>query len=146
LEVSLGQEKYAIPLLLVREVIAPPKTTAIPNSPAHFVGMMNLRGQVMGVIDLRKRLGVTVSKETQRKTEEAVVIVEVGGVSVGTVVDAVSRVLSIPQASLHEPPASAKKTAAHVTGIYEFNNELISVIALERVLDLPAAAAQAKAA
>lgn len=136
LEVTLGTEKYVFPLLIVREVIAPPKTTPIPNSPAYFVGMMNLRGQVLGVVDLRKRLSIPISKDEERRTEEAVVIVEIGGVSVGTYVDSVSRVLTIPSEGIHEPPETTKKSAAHVTGIYELNDELITVIDLEKVLDM----------
>ncbi len=143
LEITLGKEKYALPLLLVREVIAPPNTTQIPNSPPYFVGMMNLRGQVMGIIDLRKRLNITITSSGEKRSEEAVVIVEIDGTSVGAYVDSVSRVLAIPQNSIHEPPSSAKKTAAHATGIYEYNNELITILALEKILDLPAVATKA---
>ena len=56
---SLGVEEYAIPLLEVREVIAMPEYTPVPYTPPYFLGIMNLRGQVISVMDLRQKLGVT---------------------------------------------------------------------------------------
>lgn len=140
LEVTLGQEKYALPLLRVREVIAPPKITPVPGTPAYYVGMMNLRGQVLSVVDLRKRLGIT---PQQPPAQEAVVILEFNDVSVGVFVDSVNRVLSFAASQISEPPTSLNKTSGHIIGIYQSDQALVSIIALEKLLDIPQIAARA---
>ncbi len=71
---SLGNEHYAIPLLTVKEVIAPPETTPVPQTPAYFKGIMNLRGQVISVIDLRTKLGI----KPLQSAENAVIICDSG--------------------------------------------------------------------
>ena len=68
LEFTLGSEDYAIPLLSVREVISVPETTPIPKAPTHFLGIMNLRGQVISVVDLRTKLKIK-SKDSFLKHE-----------------------------------------------------------------------------
>ena len=133
LEIALGKEKYALPLLRVREVIAPPKVTIVPGTPAYYVGMMNLRGQVLSVIDLRKRLSITPQEEGQ----EAVVILEFNDVSIGAVVDSVNRVLSFSGDEVSAPPPNLNKTSGHVIGIYQSEDILVSILALEKLLDLP---------
>ena len=71
IEFSLGQEDYAIPLLMVREVISIPDTTPIPKAPKHFIGLMNLRGQVISIVDLRTKLTI---KPREESSDSAVII------------------------------------------------------------------------
>ena len=66
LEFNLGEEKFAVPLLSVKEVIAVPETTKVPFTPEYFLGIMNLRGQVLSVIDLRNRMSIT-EKQDEKK-------------------------------------------------------------------------------
>ncbi|HAG91311.1 MAG TPA: hypothetical protein DCL41_05535 [Bdellovibrionales bacterium] len=139
LEIALGSEKYALPLPRVREVIAPPKVTEVPGTPAYYVGMMNLRGQVLSVIDLRKRLNITPKQEGQ----EAVVILEFDDVSIGAFVDSVNKVLSFSGSEVSAPPPNLNKTSAHVVGIYQSEENLVSILALEKLLDLPKIASHA---
>lgn len=131
LEIALGEEAYAIPLLRVREVIATPKTTPIPNSPAHFVGMMNLRGQVLNVIDLRKKL---IIKPRSGNKEEAVVIIDVGTNSLGVVVDSVDRVISATADSLSEPPLSTKKSVEHIKAIHRHGEKLVTILDIDKAI------------
>jgi purine-binding chemotaxis protein CheW len=86
IEFSLGGEDYAIPLLMVREVISVPDTTPIPKAPVHFLGIMNLRGQVISIVDLRKKLKV----DSRKDKEEAVIIVDIGSMNIGVVVDSIN--------------------------------------------------------
>lgn len=67
LQFDLGNESYAVPLSTVKEVIPVPETTPLPNSPTHYVGIMNLRGQIISVIDLRKRLKSPPKRRDLRK-------------------------------------------------------------------------------
>ena len=87
----LGEEDYAVPLLSVKEVIAMPDTTPIPNTPPHFLGIMNLRGQVISIIDLRTKFGF----KSEKSTENCVIICDFGGISLGVVVSAVENVLAV---------------------------------------------------
>src|SRR5689334_6329228 len=81
---SLCKEQYAIPLLQVKEVIGLTDTTPVPYMPNYFKGIMNLRGQIISVIDLRLKFRMT-NVETGKQT--AVVILDLGPLSIGIVVD-----------------------------------------------------------
>jgi purine-binding chemotaxis protein CheW len=83
LSFSLGTEEYAIPLLAVKEVIAMPEFTSVPYTPSHFLGIMNLRGQVISVMDLRKKLGI----KPGSTAETAVIICDLSPLCIGVVVD-----------------------------------------------------------
>ena len=74
---SLGAEEYAIPLLVVREVIAMPEYTPVPYTPPYFLGIMNLRGQVISVMDLRQKLGL----KPRSDAETTVIICDLNGIS-----------------------------------------------------------------
>ena len=90
LSFNLGVEEYAVPLLAVREVIAMPEYTPVPYTPPYFLGIMNLRGQVISIMDLRQKLGV----KPLQQAETTVIICDLGGASIGVVVDSVNTVLS----------------------------------------------------
>jgi len=79
---SLGKEQYAIPLLQVKEVIGQTETTPMPYAPAHFKGIMNLRGQVISVIDLRLKFKME-AKESEGQT--AIIILDLSPLSLGVV-------------------------------------------------------------
>lgn len=133
IEFSLGNEDYAIPLLMVREVISVPETTPIPKAPVHFMGIMNLRGQVISVIDLRKKMKVDVSKEL----EEAVIIVDIGGMNIGVVVDSINKVLAFSTEDVCEVPEIEQQVNSnYILGVYKKENSLTVLLDIARVLDL----------
>lgn len=133
IEFSLGNEDYAIPLLMVREVISVPDTTPIPKSPAHFLGIMNLRGQVISVVDLRKKLKV----EAKQDKEEAVIIVDIGGMNIGVVVDSINRVLAFSSDEVSEMPEVENQLNTHyIFGVYKKENSLTVLLDIAKVLDL----------
>lgn len=98
LNFSLGEEEFAIPLLSVKEVIAVPETTPIPHTPPHFLGIMNLRGQVISVIDLRKKFSIN----TKNTEETSVIILDLKNHFLGVVVDSVTSVLAIKNSDILE--------------------------------------------
>jgi purine-binding chemotaxis protein CheW len=133
IEFSLGSEDYAIPLLMVREVISIPDTTPIPKSPPHFVGIMNLRGQVISVVDLRKKLKV----ETRHDKEEAVIIVDIGGMNIGVVVDSINKVLAFSSEDVSEMPEVEHQVNTHfIFGVYKKEHSLTVLLDIAKVLDL----------
>jgi purine-binding chemotaxis protein CheW len=137
LEFSLGNEHYGVPLLSVREVISKPETTVIPNAPAYFIGIMNLRGQVISVIDLRKKLSI---KSKSENSEEAVIIVQVESIQVGLVVDSIDRVLEITSMDqvTEMPDINTQVNSKFVQSVYKEKNHLTIFLKLAEVLDVQA--------
>ena len=133
IEFSLGAEDYAIPLLMVREVISVPDTTPIPKSPAHFLGIMNLRGQVISIVDLRKKLKVDI----KTNKEEAVIIVDIGGMNIGVVVDSINKVLAFSSEDVSEMPEVENQiNTQYIFGVYKKEHSLTILLDIAKVLDL----------
>lgn len=133
IEFSLGKEDYAIPLLMVREVISVPETTPIPKSPVHFLGIMNLRGQVISVVDLRKKMKV----EPSKNIEEAVIIVDIGGMNIGVVVDSINKVLAFSASDVSDVPEVEQQVNANfILGVYKKEKSLTVLLDIAKVLDL----------
>lgn len=134
LEFSLGDEFYALPLLDVREVIAVPQTTPVPYMPSHFIGIMNLRGQVISVLDLNKKMGI---KERETNTEEAVVVLDLGEITIGVKVGSVNSVLQINESQISEPPAMEKGTKTdYMKGVFRGDTKMTIIIDIRRLLNL----------
>lgn len=115
--VHIGDEIYAIGIGCINSIIMPQAITHVPRTPPHVVGVMNLRGHIVPILDLRKRFGLPpASEETSR--HQRIVIVEVDKLTAGLVVDSVSEVLHLPKERI-EPPSLLVVTADAdcITGI-----------------------------
>jgi purine-binding chemotaxis protein CheW len=121
LEFHLGNESYAADLLKVKEVITPPDMTPIPKAPNYVCGLMNLRGLVLTVIDLRKKLNIEPSKD---KSQNAVIIFDLGDRMVGVVVDSIQRVINIKQDQIKPIPEAESQLNSHFLGIIQQENRL----------------------
>ncbi|MFZ4714722.1 MAG: chemotaxis protein CheW [Bacteriovoracaceae bacterium] len=133
LEFSLGTENYAIPLLRVKEVIPVPQTTVVPNSPNYFKGIMNLRGLIISIIDLRAKLGINTKKNEH--VEEAVIIVDVDGYNIGLIVDSINHVLSFSLDKVSEiPEVKSQNNAQYIMGVYRSENSLTVLLDLKGIL------------
>jgi purine-binding chemotaxis protein CheW len=134
LQFFLGNENYAVKLLEVQEVIPVPETTALPNSPAYYVGIMNLRGKIISIVDLRKRLNITGSDED---SENAVVIMNFGSIRIGVVVDAINKVLNVESGEVSEvPEVNSQINAKYINGLYKSQDSLTVLLDLEGVLNI----------
>ncbi|OYZ20084.1 MAG: hypothetical protein B7Y39_11200 [Bdellovibrio sp. 28-41-41] len=130
---SLGNEKFAMPLLQVKEVIANTETTNIPQAAPYFKGIMNLRGQVISVIDLRVKLKVGKASTTPETT---IVILDVNGLSLGVVVDSVNSVTSFENSMINEPPVHDSSTKTdYIFGVARQDKDLTLLIDLEKALN-----------
>ena len=133
LSFSLGKEEFALPLMSVREVIAVPSFTPIPQSPPYFLGVMNLRGQVISAIDLRKKL----SLQPREKSEQAVIIITVGHLQLGILVDSVDAVINPNVKDLSPPPQTeAKHHTEYVTAVYRKKESLVLIVDVARLLNI----------
>lgn len=102
---ALGDEEYGLPVLKVREIIKMMDVTTVPQVPTHVRGVINLRGKVIPVIDLRLKFGLA-EKAASDQTCIVVVQVEIGGrrVMLGVIVDRVSEVLNVVADEVEQPP------------------------------------------
>ncbi len=134
IEFSLGEEQYGIPLLQVREVISVPETTPIPNSPKYFEGIMNLRGQVISIVDLRTKLNI---KPKENNSEVAVIIVTINDYNLGIIVDSINRVLNFTLDEVSDvPEVETQVKAKYIQGVYKKADSLTVLIDMAKVLDL----------
>ncbi|MGI4788838.1 MAG: chemotaxis protein CheW [Janthinobacterium lividum] len=113
----LGCEIYGVDIACVNTVLTPQPITPVPNVPPHVQGVMNLRGRILPVIDLRTRFGMPALSAEQQKSSR-IVIMDVDGVTAGLIVDSVSEVLRLPAASI-EPSSGLLNTVdpSCLTGI-----------------------------
>jgi purine-binding chemotaxis protein CheW len=132
LEFILGNESYAVELLKVKEVITLPELTPIPKAPAHVCGLMNLRGLVLTVVDLRKKLGIP-SHENQ--SQSAVIIFDLGERLVGAVVDSIQKVLNISLENTKPVPDEGNDKGVHLLGILQQDSKLTLWIDPSMLLD-----------
>lgn len=140
LSFSLGGEDYAIPLLSVKEVIALPEVTPMPFTPSHFLGIMNLRGQVISVVDLRSKLGIKINPQA----ETSVIICDLSPIVMGVVVDSINFVLSPEPTEITEKPEMhGNRNTDYITNVYRKDGKLILFLDIRRTLEVPAKASKA---
>ena len=132
---ELGREEFGIPVTQVREVIRVADITRVPQAPAHVRGVANLRGRILAVVELRSRLGLPPAEVTSRSR---IVVVEVRERVLGLLVDVVSQVTKVPEASVVPAPDEVVSTdATYLTGVARWQSRLIILLDLEKAL-LPA--------
>jgi len=129
---QLAGETYAIPIHHVHEIIRPCEVTAVPRTAEHLRGVINLRGKVIPVIDLRSRLGLPAIEET-RATR--IMVVELPEGVVGMIVDAVSEVLRLATSQI-EPPSElvAGLDTDLVRGVGKHADKLIVLLDIQKIL------------
>ena len=129
---DLSTEAYGVDIGAVREIIRLQDITRVPRTPEFVEGVINLRGKVIPVVDLRKRFGLPAEVESK---ENRIVVVDIGAQDIGVVVDAVTEVLRISTEAV-EPPASVITTAdsEYLLGIAKLDSRLIILLDLEQVL------------
>jgi purine-binding chemotaxis protein CheW len=128
----VGRETFGVPIALVHEIVRVPEITAVPDAPACVEGVINLRGKIVSIIDLRKRFG---ESKIQGSKKNRILVAEVEGKLVGLVVDAASEVLKIPSGEVEAPPSALDEgDSNYVTGVGKLNGRLILLIDLNKVL------------
>ena len=128
----IGRETFGVPISLVHEIVRVPDITSVPDAPECVEGVINLRGKIISIVDLRKRFG---EKEIRNSKKNRILIAEVDGKRVGLVVDAASEVLKVPQAEIETPPNVFEEGELnYVTGMGKLNGRLIILIDLTKIL------------
>ncbi|MDA0799632.1 MAG: chemotaxis protein CheW [Chloroflexi bacterium] len=129
---DLAGETYGADIQAVQAIVRMQQITRIPQAPPAVEGVINLRGKVNPVMDLRKRFGLNATEETK---DSRIVIVNIGDQDVGLIVDAVAEVTRIPLDSI-EPPSDVVSTVEtdYISGIAKFEDRMIILLDLDKVL------------
>jgi purine-binding chemotaxis protein CheW len=133
----LGKEGYGLEILKVREIIGVMDITSVPRVPGHVKGVINLRGQVISVIDLRAKFGMP---ETQRTEETCIVVVETTSTigrkrSTGIIVDKVSEVLNIAEDQIEDAPGFGSALETHfILGMGKIGQSVKILLDINKVL------------
>lgn len=128
---TLGNEEYAVDILKVHEINRMREITKVPNSPSFVEGVVNLRGKVIPVVNLREKFGL------QRKDEDKdlrIMIMDVRGVTMGLIVDSVQEVLRIPSDIVEPPPPMSTGIGTEfINGIAKQEDRLIILLDIDRL-------------
>ena len=129
---TIGQEEFGLDIQCIQEINRVVEITRVPNSPEFVTGVINLRGKVIPIINLRKRFGFP-EKENDKNTR--IIVVELGDMVVGFVVDAVREVIRIPKNITEPPPAIVAGIGSEfITAVAKLENRLLILLDLERIL------------
>ena len=133
---SLGNEEYGLPVMKVREIIKVMDITQVPQVAEHVLGVINLRGKVIPVIDLRRKFGFPAQAYTERT---CIIVAEIGlagsKVLMGVVVDSVSEVLNVAGAEIDETPQfGGHHTTDYLLGLAKVKGTVKILLDLDRVL------------
>ncbi len=131
---NIGKELYGVGIDAVHEIVKVPDITEVPDAPAFLEGVINLRGKIVPVVDLRKRMNL----EGKEKTKSSrVLITENDGRLVGLLVDAVSEVLKLPPDAVEAPPEMVSSVGVeYITGVAKVEGNLIILLNLEKVFSV----------
>lgn len=128
----IGRETFGVPISLVHEIVRVPEITAVPEAPEFVEGVINLRGKIVSIVDLRKRFG---EKEITHNKKNRILVVEVESKMVGLIVDAASEVLRMAADQVDNPPNVFEDGQLnYVTGVGKLKDRLIILVELTKVL------------
>lgn len=134
---KLADEEYGILIMQVQEIITLPGITRIPGMPDFIEGVINLRGRIIPIIDLRKRFKLEVK---ERDAETRIIVVEIGAANakkeaIGLIVDRVSEVITLSGEQIDEiPPAISRIDAEYLSGVGKLEKRIIILLSLDKVL------------
>jgi purine-binding chemotaxis protein CheW len=133
---QLSNEEFGIRVLKVREIMGLQEITAVPQTPAHIKGVINLRGKVVPVIDLRLKFGLAAAEYTQRTCIIVTqVLGESGAVLMGIVVDGVSEVLTLAGSEIEDTPDFGEEySGGYLLGMAKVKGKVKILLDIERVL------------
>ena len=130
---AIGAQLFGLPILRVQDVFKPERVTRVPLAPPEIAGVLNLRGRIVTLIDMRRLLGLG---ERQDKAPRMAIGVETRGESYGLLIDSVGEVLKLDDAGREPPPVNLDPRLARVcAGIHRLEGQLLVVLDVDRVLD-----------
>ena len=132
----IGEEEFGVDILMVQEIIRLPNITPIPNAPSFILGMINLRGKIIPVIDLRQRLRINGGARSENDRRSRILIVEMFTQDTGFIDDTVSEVMKVAEAEIEPTPhlVASSINAEYIQGVIKLPNRLIMLLDFSRIL------------
>ena len=129
----VGRETYGVPITSLHEIVRVPEITAVPDAPDYLEGVINLRGKIVSVMDLRKRFG---DKQATIKKSNRILVVEHSGRLAGLIVDSAREFITIPAEAIQPPPESMAATSGrYLRGVADLGGRIILLLDIAGVLD-----------
>ncbi len=133
---NIGEDTYAIPVEVLMEIIVSPKIFPVPTTPSHVLGVINLRGNIVPIVDIRPVLALP-----QSSIPGQIAVIKQGSMMLGIIVDKVSAVMSLPISYIQPLPSetghqqSFKSTTRFLQGIIQRDTSVAALLNMERVID-----------
>ncbi len=128
----IGDETYGVRISAVREIVRVPAITAVPNAPDYIEGVINLRGKIISVMDLRKRFGI---KNVEPNKKNRILVVELENKVLGLIVNSASEVLKIPPSDIEMPNTMFQEgEVSYVTGVGKLHGRLVILLDIGKLL------------
>ncbi len=127
---NIGSEEYGIDILQVQEILRIPKITKLPKSLPYIMGVIDLRGKVIPIINLSRKFGL----DTSHKQSSRVIVVNISGKQVGLAIDAVSHVIRVDSTDIEPPPPVVKGISGrYIVGIAKVNKGFVVILDIHQI-------------
>ncbi len=136
---SVGSERFGVEILVVQEIIMIATITEIPNSPDFVEGVINLRGNIIPVLDLRKRLRLRgYGRRSTPKPGTRILVVEIDENITGFIVDSVAKVITVPASKIAPPPdiIVAGVQSAYISGVVHLDEGILIILDFRKILSM----------
>lgn len=128
---KIGNEEYGIDILQVQEILKLPKVTKLPKSKAFIMGVIDLRGKVLPIVDLSKRFGIESNKSSENSRA---IVVNIAGKKVGLGIDSVSHVIKVNTNDIEPPPPVVRGISGkYIVGIAKMENGFVVVLDINQM-------------
>ena len=129
----IGKENFGVPIGIVHEIVRMMEITVVPDAPTFVEGVINLRGKIIPVVDLRKRF----SEQPEESRRNRILVAEIDGHQIGLVVDSASEVLKLNSEVIEPPPSIFEHgDLNYVTGVGKLNGKLVILIDLAKIMQM----------
>ena len=132
----IAREEYGVELIQTKEIIKPLKITPVPNTSDYISGVINLRGQVIPVIDMKKKLNLAIEKDkASSKDEEKIIIINIKGMLLGLYVDCVKEVVNLKNSEIKDVKETKNEIEKEfIKGVINIDEKLIIILDLKKLL------------
>ncbi|HWJ02830.1 MAG TPA: chemotaxis protein CheW [Verrucomicrobiae bacterium] len=130
---KLGREEFGIDIMKVQEIIKIPAITLVPRAPQYIKGVINLRGNVIPVIDLKNRFGMS---QPDVEGDARIIVIQVQNKTMGILVDQVTEVLRLAEEAVEPPPPVAVGIdSGYIRGVGKVNERLVVLLEVDKIID-----------
>ncbi|MDP1784379.1 MAG: chemotaxis protein CheW [Sulfuricurvum sp.] len=128
----VGEEEFSIPILSIQEIIKPISCTRVPQTPAYILGVFNLRGSVIPLIDLRARFGLTTQKHTD---ETRFIVMKSGNDVAGFVIDRLTEAIRMPKRDIGPAPETVSEAETMIDGVGKQADRIVTILKVHKLLE-----------